>query len=155
MLNDFLLRRIGRIAEESFDQMYLVLRYLGSRYALGTYSEEERIVGFHMGVGVKLTLSNAYEEKDWNPDRELTAFKLLGDKSRRDIIRLIHKNAMTIQEISNHLGMNSGTVFRNINALCNAELLIQERRGERPCYRARLPYIQAILYHMMEYLQGG
>ena len=154
MLNDFLLRRIGRIAEESFDQMYLVLRYLGSRYALGTYSEEERIVGFHMGVGVKLTLSNAYEEKDWNPDRELTAFKLLGDKSRRDIIRLIHKNAMTIQEISNHLGMNSGTVFRNINALCNAELLIQERRGERPCYRARLPYIQAILYHMMEYLQG-
>ena len=72
------------------------------------------------------------KKKDWNPDRELTAFKLLGDKSRRDIIRLIHKNAMTIQEISNHLGMNSGTVFRNINALCNAELLIQERRGERP-----------------------
>ncbi len=63
MLNDFLLRRIGRIAEESFDQMYLVLRYLGSLLCPGTYSEEERIVGFHMGVGVKLTLSNAYEER--------------------------------------------------------------------------------------------
>ena len=86
-------------------------------------------------------------------DREFAAFKLLGDKGRRDIIRLLGKKAMTMQEVANQLEINSGTVFRNINSLINAELLIRENHGGRFLYRAKLSYIQAIFDHMMEYFQ--
>ena len=60
---------------------------------------------------------------------------------------------MTMQEVANRLEINSGTVFRNINSLINAELLIRENHGGRFLYRAKLSYIQAIFDHMMEYFQ--
>lgn len=154
MLYEFLKNRTGAVEEDSIDRVYLVLRYLHSRYAVGTNSPEEHVFGFHVGVGVKLTLTSSYQEKTAaSLDREAAAFKLLGDKGRRDIIRLLGKKAMTMQEVANQLEINSGTVFRNINSLYNAELLIRENHGGRFLYRAKLSYIQAIFDHMMEYFQ--
>lgn len=154
MLYEFLKNRTGAVEEDSIDRVYLVLRYLHSRYAVGTNSPEEHVFGFHVGVGVKLTLTSSYQEKTAaSLDREAAAFKLLGDKGRRDIIRLLGKKAMTMQEVANQLEINSGTVFRNINSLYNAELLIRENHGGRFFYRAKLSYIQAIFDHMMEYFQ--
>ena len=154
MLYEFLQNRTGAVEEDSIDRVYLVLRYLHSRYAVGTNSPEEHVFGFHVGVGVKLTLTSSYQEKTAaSLDREAAAFKLLGDKGRRDIIRLLGKKAMTMQEVANQLEINSGTVFRNINSLYNAELLIRENHGGRFLYRAKLSYIQAIFDHMMEYFQ--
>lgn len=154
MLHEFLKSRTGTVEEDSIDRVYLVLRYLHSRYAVGTNSPEEHVFGFHVGVGIKLTLTSAYQEGTAaSLDREFAAFKLLGDKGRRDIIRLLGKKAMTMQEVANQLEINSGTVFRNINSLINAELLIRENHGGRFLYRAKLSYIQAIFDHMMEYFQ--
>ncbi len=154
MLYEFLKNRTGAVEEDSIDRVYLVLRYLHSRYAVGTNSPEEHVFGFHVGVGVKLTLTSSYQEKTAaSLDREAAAFKLLGDKGRRDIIRLLGKKAMTMQEVANQLEINSGTVFRNINSLYNAELLIRENHGGHFLYRSKLSYIQAIFDHMMEYFQ--
>lgn len=154
MLYEFLQNRTGAVEEDSIDRVYLVLRYLHSRYAVGTNSPEEHVFGFHVGVGVKLTLTSSYQEKTAaSLDREAAAFKLLGDKGRRDIIRLLGKKAMTMQEVANQLEINSGTVFRNINSLYNAELLIRENHGGHFLYRSKLSYIQAIFDHMMEYFQ--
>ena len=154
MLYELLKARAGAVEEDFVDRVYLVLRYLHSRYAMGNSSREERALGFHLGLGVKLTLAADPQEKTAaSLDREAAAFKLLGDKGRRDIIRLLGKKAMTMQEVANQLEINSGTVFRNINSLYNAELLIRENHGGRFLYRAKLSYIQAIFDHMMEYFQ--
>ena len=73
-----------------------------------------------MGVGVDLILTDEDQVRSATSlDLEAAAFKLLGDKGRRDIIRVLRKEAMTMQEVAHRLKVNSGTVFRNINSLYN------------------------------------
>lgn len=148
-LYELLKVRAGVVEEDFVDRVYLTLRYLHSRYATGNSSPTERAVGIHVGVGIKYM----QEKTAASLGREAVAFKLLGDKGRRDIIRLLGKKAMTMQEVANQLEINSGTVFRNINSLYNAELLIRENHGGHFLYRSKLSYIQAIFDHMMEYFR--
>ena len=155
-LLEFLRRRTGNIQEDSIDWVHITLRYVHSRYSVGTLTDDGHGVGFHLGVGVKITMTSGYEEgapSSW--ERELAAFKLLGDRSRQEIIHLLNRDAMTIQEVANCLNLNSGSVFRNINSMLNAELLIRENRGGRIYYRSKLPYIQSIFDHMMAFFYGG
>ncbi|MBQ7870948.1 MAG: winged helix-turn-helix transcriptional regulator [Oscillospiraceae bacterium] len=153
MLRAFLLHRSGT-TEEAIDQVYLALRYLHCRYAVGTAAPEDHSVGFHLGVGVRPTLTPGYQEgTKASREREFAAFKLLGDKGRQDIIRLLSQESMTIQEVANRLEINSGTVFRNINSLFNAELLMRENHGGRFLYRARLAYIETIFDHMLMFFR--
>lgn len=154
MLYEILRSKFSVDEEDFVDRVYLTLRYLHSHYATGNTSSTERAVGFHVGVGVKLILTSDVQEKTAaGLGREAVAFKLLGDKGRRDVIRLLGKKAMTMQEVANQLEINSGTVFRNINSLYNAELLIRENHGGHFLYRSKLSYIQAIFDHMMEYFR--
>lgn len=155
-LLEFLKRRTGNIQEDSIDWVHITLRYIHSRYSLGTLTDDGRGFGFHLGVGIKITMTSGYEEgtpSSW--ERELAAFKLLGDKSRREIIHLLSREAMTIQEVANCLNLNSGSAFRSINSMLNAELLFRENRGGRVYYRSKLSYIQSIFDHMMAYFYNG
>ena len=154
MLYELLRSRAGVVEEDFIDRVYLVLRYLHSRYVTGNSSPKERALGFHMGVGVDLILTHEDQVRSATSlDLEAAAFKLLGDKGRRDIFRVLRKEAMTMQEVAHRLKINSGTVFRNINSLYNAELLIRENHGGHFFYRSKISYIQTIFDHMMEFFQ--
>ncbi|MFR8334318.1 MAG: hypothetical protein ACLU9S_19815 [Oscillospiraceae bacterium] len=80
MLHEFLKSRTGTVEEDSIDRVYLVLRYLHSRYAVGTNSPEEHVFGFRSGVGVQLTLALLLTRRDcrFSLDREFAAFKAPG-----------------------------------------------------------------------------
>ncbi len=55
---ELLRSRAGVVEEDFIDRVYLVLRYLHSRYVTGNSSPKERALGFHMGVGVDLILTD-------------------------------------------------------------------------------------------------
>ena len=155
MLNAFLRSRTGTEISEAFEEMKIALRYFEPRLVVGSYSADERIVGMHVGIGVKPMLPPAREEVKIDLEQEFAAFKLLGDKGRRDTIRILSKGPLSMQDITNQLGINSGTVFRNINSLFQAGLLRREVHGERFYYKANLAYIQEIFDHMMAYFNEG
>ena len=62
---------------------------------------------------------------------------------------------MSMQELATHLGLNPGTVFRNLNSLTNAKLLTKEIRGDQYYYRTNFPFIQAIFQHVLDFYQKG
>lgn len=153
VLNDFLRRGTGTEISETLEEIKIVLRYFEPRMVVGSYVADKCIADLHVGIGVKPVLSASGKEEKIDLEREFAAFKLLGDKSRRDIIRLLGKNALSMQEIINQLGINSGTVFRNINSLFQAGLLSREIHGDRFFYKAKLDDIQTIFDHMMRYFR--
>ena len=109
----------------------------------------------HLGVAIQPTLQQEYEQEGLN-ERELASLRLLGDKGRSEMVQALMEKSMSMQELATHLGLNPGTVFRNLNSLTSAELLTKEVRGDRYYYRTDFPFIQAIFQHMLDfYLKGG
>lgn len=154
-LLEFLRRRTGNVEQNTIDRVYIALRYLHARYSVGTLSEDETIFAFHLGIGTKVTMTQAYEEGSKSSlEREFAAFKLLADSGRQEIIRLLSRESLTMYEVTQRLGMNPGSVFRSINSMFNAELLVRENRDGKFYYRAKLPYIRSIFDHVMARLSG-
>ncbi len=154
-LLEFLRRRTGTLEQDTIDRVNISLRYLHSRYSAGVLSEDEKTFGFHLGVGTKVTMAQAYEEGSKSSlQRELAAFKLLGDPSRQEIIRLLSREPLTMYDVTQRLGMNPGSVFRSINSMFNAELLLRESREGKFYYQAKLPYIRSIFDHVLAHLSG-
>lgn len=154
-LLEFLRRRTGTLEQDTIDRVYITLRYLHARYSVGVLSDDETAFGFHLGVGTKVTMQQAYEEGTKSSlQRELAAFKLLADPGRQEIIRLLSRESLPMYEVTQRLNMNPGSVFRSINSMFNAELLLRENRDGKFYYRAKLPYIQSIFDHMMAHLSG-
>lgn len=151
---DFVVKRTGTIPEKPFAQAGITLRYLGARYAVGYLDPERNSFFMHLGVGVRPALQQVYELEGLN-ERELASLRLLGDKGRSEMVQALMEKAMSMQELATHLGLNPGTVFRNLNSLTNAELLTKEIRGDRYYYRTNFPFIQAIFQHMLDFYQKG
>ncbi len=151
---DFVVKRTGTIPERPFDQAGITLRYLGARYAAGHLDPEKNSFFMHMGVGVRPALQQVYELGGLN-ERELSSLRLLGDKGRSEMVQALMGKTMSMQELATHLGLNPGTVFRNLNSLTNAELLTKEIRGDRYYYRTNFPFIQAIFQHVLDFYQKG
>ena len=153
-VEDLAVKRTGTIPEKPFDQAGICLRYLGSRYAAGQGNAEHNSFWMHIGVGVRPSLQQVYERCGPN-ERELAALRLLGDKARSEMVQALMQSPMSMQELATQLGLNPGTVFRNLNSLTNTELLTKEIRGDRCYYQTNFAFIQAIFRHMLEYYQSG
>lgn len=154
-LLEFLRRRTGTLEQNTMDRVYITLRYLHARYSVGVLSDDETSFGFHLGIGTKITMQQAYEEGSRSSfQRELAAFKLLGDPSRQEIIRLLSRESLSMYEVTQRLDMNPGSVFRSINSMFNAELLLREILDGKFYYRAKLSYIQSIFDHVLAHLSG-
>ena len=151
---DFVVERTGTIPERPFDQAGITLRYLGARYAVGHLDPEKNSFFMHIGVGVQPALQQVCELGGLN-ERELSSLRLLGDKGRSEMVQALMGKTMSMQELDTHLGLNPGTVFRNLNSLTNAKLLTKEIRGDQYYYRTNFPFIQAIFQHVLDFYQKG
>lgn len=148
-LDEFVRQRMGTTIHDDIRSAGMTFRYLNARYALGRYIPGDDTFWMHLGVGLHLTLQPAYQKRKLN-DREFAAFRLLGDRGRSEIVRVLSDKYLSMQELTAQLGQNSGTVFRNLNNLLNAELLIRELRGDRFLYHTNMAYIRKIFAHVLE-----
>ena len=60
-----------------------------------------------------------------------------------------------MRDLTAQLGLNPGTIFRNLNSLTNAGLLVKELRGDRYFYRANISFIEALFQHMLDFYRQG
>ncbi len=71
------------------------------------------------------------------------------------MIRAVTNRAMSMRDLTAQLGLNPGTIFRNLNSLTNAGLLVKELRGDRYFYRANFTFIEAVFQHMLDFYRQG
>lgn len=70
------------------------------------------------------------------PDRHLSKFfKALSDQTRREILRLLERHPRSVGEIVDNFELSQPTISRHLSVLREADLVIDQRRGQHVIYR--------------------
>ncbi|MDX1503845.1 MAG: metalloregulator ArsR/SmtB family transcription factor [Thermoanaerobaculia bacterium] len=64
-------------------------------------------------------------------------FKALSDETRREILRLLERREMAVGQIVDQFDLSQPTISRHLSVLKQAELVVDERRGQRVIYHLR------------------
>jgi DNA-binding transcriptional ArsR family regulator len=64
----------------------------------------------------------------------ITALKALGEENRMRIVRMLLKKRRSVNEIAEELGVSQYNVSKHLRVLREAELLEQEKNGQRRLY---------------------
>ena len=149
---EFFLQR-ARIQSGEFQELRLAFRFFSPYGSPGIFLGEKGRLLFHMGVNMQPGLGNAGQAQapeEW----ELTALRLMANGSRMEMLHAMAERPMSGQELAQKLNLNSGSVFRDLNSLYNARLLLMESTGGRNCYRTNLPVVRNMMERMLNYLQN-
>lgn len=150
---EFFLRR-ARIQSGAFLELKLGFRFFSPYGSPGKFSTEKRQLRFHMGVNMQPGVGDAHQAQapeEW----ELTALRLMANGARVEMLHAMTERPMSGQELAQKLNLNSGSVFRDLNSLYNARLLLMESAGGRNCYRINTPVVRSILERLLGYLQDN
>ncbi len=148
---EFFLRR-ARIQSGAFLELKLSFRFFSPYGSPGKFSTAKRQLRFHLGVNMQpgvINVNQAQAPEEW----ELTALRLMANGARVEMLHAMAERPMSGQELAQKLNLNSGSVFRDLNSLYNARLLLMESTGGRNCYRINLPVVRSILERLLGYLQ--
>jgi len=72
-------------------------------------------------------------------------FKALSDPSRRKIIQMLKEKDMTAGEIADHFQMSKPSISHHLSILKQAELVIDERRGQNIYYSLNTTVFQEVV----------
>ena len=81
-------------------------------------------------------------------------FKALSDKTRREIINLLKKNDLTAGEIAEHFQISKPSISHHLNVLKQANLVIDERKGQNISYSLNTTVFQELLQWLIEFNNG-
>lgn len=72
-------------------------------------------------------------------------FKALSDPSRRKIIQMLKEKDMTAGEIADHFEMSKPSISHHLSILKQAELVIDERKGQNIYYSLNTTVFQEVI----------
>ena len=73
---------------------------------------------------------------DHTLSRKMTkVFKALGDGTRQEILQLLEEQPFTVGEIVAKFNLSQPTISRHLSVLKEADLVIDQRRGQNVIYR--------------------
>lgn len=72
-------------------------------------------------------------------------FKALSDPTRRNILQLLQKGALTAGEIGSHFQMTGATISHHLSVLRSAGLIQDTRRGKFIYYELNMTVVDEIL----------
>lgn len=150
---EFFLRR-ARIQSDMFQELKLSFRFFSPYGSPGKFSTAKRQLRFHLGVNIQpgmIEVHQAQVPEEW----ELAALRLMANGARVEMLHAMAERPMSGQELAQKLNLNSGSVFRDLNSLYNARLLLMEPAGGRSCYRINLPVVRSILERLLGYLRDN
>jgi ArsR family transcriptional regulator len=82
-------------------------------------------------------------------------FQALGDPTRREILRLLRKRAMTAGEIAERFSLARSTLSGHFNILKNAGLIVAEKNGTSIVYSLNVSVVEQAMAAMLELLDVG
>ncbi len=84
---------------------------------------------------------------------ELAALRLLSGADRLEMLRAMSDRIMTPKELTEDLGLNSGSVFRDLGNLFQAHLVEMVVDGLHRSYKTNVPYLDALLRRLGSYIK--
>lgn len=72
-------------------------------------------------------------------------FKALSDPTRRKIIQMLKDKDMTAGEIADQFDMTKPSISHHLNILKQAELVMDERKGQNICYSLNTTVFQEVV----------
>jgi DNA-binding transcriptional ArsR family regulator len=82
-------------------------------------------------------------------------FQSLSDPTRREILRLLRKRAMTAGEIAERFPLALSTLSGHFNVLKNAGLIVAEKNGTSIVYSLNVSVVEQAMAAMLELLDVG
>lgn len=73
------------------------------------------------------------------------SFKALSDPTRREIISLLKKEKLPVNQILEHFDMTGATISHHLSILKEAGLVTSEKRGKYIYYELNLSVLEEIL----------
>jgi DNA-binding transcriptional ArsR family regulator len=82
-------------------------------------------------------------------------FQALSDPTRREILRLLRKRAMTAGEIAERFPLAKSTLSGHYNILKNAGLIVSEKNGTTIYYSLNVSVVEQAMAAMLDLLDVG
>jgi ArsR family transcriptional regulator, arsenate/arsenite/antimonite-responsive transcriptional repressor len=82
-------------------------------------------------------------------------FQALGDPTRREILRLLGKRAMTAGEIAEQFPLAKSTLSGHFNILKDAGLIVAERNGTSIAYSLNVSVVEQTIGAVMDLFDVG
>jgi DNA-binding transcriptional ArsR family regulator len=82
-------------------------------------------------------------------------FQALSDPTRREILRLLRKRAMTAGEIAEKFSLARSTLSGHFNILKNAGLIVAEKNGTTIHYSLNVSVVEQTVGAVMDLLDVG
>ena len=110
------------VTKEPIDQVYAVLGYFRAKVQMLELETlgNQNVIYIHIGVNCTTDLRDEEEFAPW----EIRALRLLGSQARIKLLKAIHAQPMSTRELAQNLGMNLGSVGRDVSSLLTAGLLV-------------------------------
>jgi len=83
------------------------------------------------------------------------AFQALSDPTRREILRLLRKRAMTAGEVAARFPLARSTLSGHFNILRNAGLIVAEKNGTSITYSLNVSVVEQTMASVLEILDVG
>src|SRR6266545_6228944 len=80
-----------------------------------------------------------------------SAFRALGDQTRRDILRMLRTGPRTSGDIASRFDSSWPTISRHLAVLREAGLVVAERRGQEIYYELNTSVFQDLVQYLMEW----
>ncbi len=88
-------------------------------------------------------------------DTEMLVLRLLSSVDRVDMLKLMCGRVMTPKELTKELGMNPGSVFRDLNSLFQVKLIDMVVEGTHRSYITNMDNFEAFLRRLHCYVKSG
>lgn len=135
----------------SLQCLSLNLRFFNVGYNRCKYDVDQQILDAYINLAREPIL-----RKDDNlTENEVLTLRLLSSVDRVDMLKSMCGRVMTPKELTKELGMNPGSVFRDLNSLFQVKLIDMVVEGTHRSYTTNMEYFESFLRRLHGYVKSG
>lgn len=143
----------NRMAGFQCDQIEICLRYFPSKGGYYRLINEEKdsqgmaclLIGLDMKPGVSKAASAPSLDEE-----EVAALRLIANPDRLEMLSAMMRRPMGGHELAGELGLNSGTVFRDLNNLATAKLITRVAEGRKRVYSTNMETLRNLTRRILQ-----
>lgn len=83
------------------------------------------------------------------------SFKALSDPTRRQILEMLKKSDLSVNEIAAHFNISQPSISRHLSILKNADLVSDKRQGQRIIYSLNTSVFESLVGWFMSFKEKG
>ena len=112
----------------------------------------EEVVSFYLRLS---SIDTSRKQKYLDSEEVQDTLKALSDPTRRKILELLKKKAMTAGEIAGNFNVSGRTISHHLSILKDADLVSDLKQGTFIYYNINTSVMEDVLYWLSSFMQGG